>query len=51
MFDGAKVLLTGEKYESEAFFEYIANVLGGHIDQGYENPYGEGRIVSVNPES
>ena len=51
MFDGAKVLQTGEKYESEAFCEYVANVLGGHIGQGYENPYGEGRIVSVNPES
>ena len=51
MFDGAKVLQTGEKIECEVFFEYVANVLGGHIGQGYENPYGEGRIVSVNPES
>jgi hypothetical protein len=26
-------------------------VLGGHIGKGYEDMYGEGRIVSVNPES
>ena len=51
MFDGAKVLQTGEKYDCEVFYDYITQNLGGHIGKGYENVYGEGRIVSVNPES
>ena len=32
-------------------YDYITQNLGGHIGKGYENVYGEGRIVSVNPES
>ena len=51
MFDGAKVLQTGEKFDCEVFYDYIARNLGGHIGKGYEEMYGEGRIVSVNPES
>ena len=51
MFDGDKVLQTGEKYDCEVFYDYILNNLGGHIGKGYEEMYGEGRIVSVNPES
>jgi hypothetical protein len=51
MFDGAKVLQNGEKIDLEALYYYIMEVLGGHIGKGYENTYGEGRIVSVNPES
>lgn len=30
---------------------YISEVLGGHVGKGYEDMYGEGRIVSVNPEN
>ncbi|MBO7669940.1 MAG: bifunctional metallophosphatase/5'-nucleotidase [Oscillospiraceae bacterium] len=51
MFDGAKVLQTGEKFDCEVFYNYITQNLGGHIGKGYEEMYGEGRIVSVNPES
>ena len=51
MFDGAKVLQTGEEFDCEVFYHYITQNLGGHIGKGYENVYGEGRIVSVNPES
>ena len=51
MFDGDKVLQTGEKFDCEVFYDYILNNLGGHIGKGYEEMYGEGRIVSVNPES
>ena len=51
MFDGAKILQNGEKIDLEALYTYIMEVLGGHIGKGYEDIYGEGRIVSVNPES
>ena len=51
MFDGAKVLQNGEKIDLEALYYYIMEVLGGHIGKGYEDMYGEGRIVSVNSES
>ena len=51
MFDGAKVLKAGEMYDYEVICSYITETLGGHVGTGYENPYGAGRIVSVNPES
>ena len=51
MFDGANVLQTGEIIDCEAFYRYIDEVLGGHVGKGYEDMNGEGRIVSVNPES
>lgn len=51
MFDGAKVLENGESMDIEALYYYISEVLGGHIGKGYEDMYGEGRIVSVNPEN
>ena len=51
MFDGAKVLQNGEITDIEALYYYISEALGGHIGKGYEDMYGEGRIVSVNPEN
>jgi hypothetical protein len=51
MFDGAELLQTGEKYDCEVFYDYITRNLDGHVGKGYEEMYGEGRIVSVNPES
>ena len=51
MFDGAKILQNGEILDIEALYYYISEVLEGHIGKGYEDIYGEGRIVSVNPES
>ena len=50
MFDGAKVLQTGEKYNFEVIYRYLTETLGGRVGAGYENPYGEGRIVFVSPE-
>jgi len=29
--------------------DYITGTLGGSIGAGYEEPYGQNRIVSVNP--
>ena len=51
MFDGAKVLQTGEKYNFEVIYRYLTETLGGRVGAGYENPYGDGRIVFVSPES
>ena len=51
MFDGAELLQTGEEFDCEVFYDYITRNLDGHVGKGYEEMYGEGRIVSVNPES
>ena len=51
MFDNAKILQNGEILDIEALYYYISEILEGHIGKGYEDVYGEGRIVSVNPES
>ena len=51
MFDGAELLQTGEEFDCEVFYHYITRNLDGHVGKGYEEMYGEGRIVSVNPES
>ena len=50
MFDGAKVLQAGEEYDCQVIFCYLTETLGGRVGAGYENPYGEGRIVFVSPE-
>ncbi len=51
MFDGEKVLQTGEKYNFEVIYRYLTETLGGRVGAGYENPYGERRIVIVSPDS
>lgn len=51
MFDGAEILKNGAIMDIEALYYYISVVLDGHIGNGYEDIYGEGRIVSVNPEN
>ena len=51
MFDGAKVLEAGEMYDYEVIYRCITETLGGHVGEEYQNPYGVGRIVSVNPKS
>lgn len=45
--DGAKRLWESDKLDYEMLVDYIQNECGGEIGAGYENPYGEGRIVSV----
>ena len=50
MYDGAKVVQNAVKLDNQVLIDYITNTLGGSVGAGYENPYGQGRIVSVNPE-
>ena len=51
MYDGAKVLQESVKLDNQVLIDYITGTLGGSVGAGYENPYGEGRIVSVGPEA
>ena len=49
MFDGCNVLQESVKLDNQVLIDYITGTLGGVVGEGYENPYGQGRIVSVNP--
>ena len=49
-FDGAKILRDDNILSHEVIRRYIGEVLGGVVGPGYENPYGEGRIVAVEEE-
>ena len=46
--DGAKLLWESEKLDYEMLADYIRDELDGVIGPGYENPYGEGRIVTAD---
>ena len=48
MYAGAKVLQESVKLDNQVLIDYITQTLGGVIGEGYDNPYGQGRIVSVN---
>ncbi len=48
-FDGAKVIQSDCGSEESVLVDYIIENLGGNISTGYENPYGEGRIVYHHP--
>ncbi len=50
MFDDAKVILDGIKIDNQVLMDYITETLGGVVDEGYEDPYGEGRIVAFDEE-
>jgi hypothetical protein len=50
MFDGCKVLQESVKLDNQVLIDYITDTLGGVVGEGYENPYGQGRIVSVGAE-
>ena len=47
MFEGAEVLQESVKLDNQVLIDYITGTLGGVIGEGYEDPYGQGRIVSV----
>ena len=47
MFNGAKVLQESVKLDNQVLIDYITETLGGVIGEGYDNLYGQGRIVSV----
>ena len=51
MYDGATVLQESVKLDNQVLIDYITEALGGSIGAGYEEPYGQGRIVSVGPEA
>ncbi len=44
MFDGAPLLQDRVKLDNQLLIDYITGTLGGVIGEGYENPYGQGRI-------
>ena len=47
MFQGCKVLQESVKLDNQVLIDYITETLGGVVGEGYDNPYGQGRIVSV----
>ena len=50
MVKDCKVLMKDGKQDYQALADYITGTLGGVIGPGYENPFGQGRIVSVSGE-
>ena len=48
MVKDCKVLIKDGKQDYQALADYITGTLGGIIGPDYENPFGQGRIVSVN---
>ena len=48
MYAGANILQNAVKLDNQVLIDYITGTLGGSVGAGYENPYGQGRIVSVN---
>ena len=47
MFRGCKVLQEAVKLDNQVLIDYIVGTLGGIVGEGYDKPYGQGRIVSV----
>ena len=50
MFAGCKVLRESVKLDNQVLIDYITETLGGVVGEGYDNPYGQGRIISVGAE-
>ena len=46
-FDGAKTIWQADVPDYGVVAEYIRDALGGVVGEGYEDPYGKGRIVAV----
>ena len=47
MFEGCTVLQESVKLDNQVLIDYITGTLGGVVSEGYDNPYGQGRMVSV----
>ena len=45
MFKGCNMTLDAVMTDVDAIMEYVQNHLNAKIKEGYENPYGTGRIV------
>ena len=50
MFEGCNVLQESVKLDNQVLIDYITQTLGGVVSDGYDQPYGQGRIVSVGAE-
>ena len=50
MFDGCTVIQESVKLDNQVLIDYIRDALNGVVGEGYDNPYGQGRIVSVGAE-
>ena len=50
MFRGAPVLQNKVKIDNQLLIDYITDTLGGEIGEEYADPYGQGRIVILQPE-
>ena len=48
MYDGAKIVSLLDKLAYQALIDYMRDALGGVVSADYENPYGQGRIVSAD---
>ena len=49
-FDGCKVLLDDVILDNQALINYITEALDGEVREGYEDPYGDGRIKVIEKE-
>ena len=47
MFEGCRVLQDSVKLDNHVLIDYITDTLNGVVSEGYENPYGQGRMVFV----
>jgi len=50
MFEGCTVLQQSVKLDNQVLIDYITGTLGGVVSEGYDQPYGQGRIVSVGAD-
>ena len=46
-FDGAKIVWTSDELDYQIMKDYIQSLPDGVVGEGYENPYGQERIVAV----
>lgn len=50
MYEGCTVLQESVKLDNQVLIDYITDTLGGVVGDGYTDPYGQGRMVSVGGE-
>ncbi len=48
MFKDCNIIQSGVLLDTQVLIDYVTNTLGGTVSEGYENPYGQGRIVAVD---
>ncbi len=50
MYKDCKILQESVKLDNQVLIDYITHTLGGVVSEGYEEPYGQGRIVAADAE-